>query len=166
MKLKHKTCALMMLLIVALSPSMALAQAEDEDTGVGFGNIYYVITGISVAGITTAGVLVMLLTKGGVSTTSSSTQDDASPAVRTRQAALILDAYMSDHPNAWHEALALGAGAPVEDVSWVLGDLTQGASALGLKMRHERAALTVLEREPAGLARGYKAISLLGLQTY
>lgn len=164
MKLKRSTCALMMLLMVALSPSLALAQAEDEDTGVGFGNIYYVITGISVAGVTTAGVLVMLLTKGGVSTTSSSTQDDASPAVRIRQAALILDAYMSDHPNAWREALALGAGAPVDDISWVLGDLEpQGTSGLGLKLRHKRRALEVLEQEPAGIARGYKALALLEL---
>lgn len=162
MKLKRLTCILMALLTLALSPGLALAQdAEDEDTGLGFGNIYYIITGISVGGVTTAGVLVVLLSQGGVATTSSSSGGDDGAPMPSQRAAMFLDEYIKEHPQALRDAAALGAGPALDDLMQGIGMPKAQRASFSQRLRGERAKLEQLISSPASLERGYQALALL-----
>ncbi len=158
---RHSLALITMALCLTLAPVSAFAQDDDDGFEVSFGNVYFVITSVTAGAVTVAGALVVMLSYGGIATTSSTTPSADPPAAQRERVAALLDAYMSEHPEALRDALALGAGPAVTDLAHALHVPAEQHNMFATLLRERRGAMGALLEQPAGLERGYQALAVL-----
>ncbi len=156
---RRRLTATLIACAICFAPMSSFAQSDNQDAELGMLTTSYL--SIIYLPFILAAVGAMLTTAGGVVITTTTLQNNDKEKKQRDSFAMLLDNYMSEHPEEWCETVSLGGGLLIEDVSGVLALRPEERGPFGAALRQQRQPMLALLDAPRGLERGHQAVDLL-----